>query len=364
VSGPPGRPNPRRARRPAIARGRREQDPWRRFEFGLLLLASVLAVGTIGYVILGLSPFDGLYQTAITITTVGYGEIAPAGEVDRAYRIFTLSLVLLGASSVIYTVSVLLETVVEGSLNDSLRRRRMKREIDHMRDHVVVAGAGRVGEAIVRYVTRMGRPVVVVDRSPAVESLLVPALVGEATEDQVLLDAGLERASTLIAALDSDADNLYVTITAKAIRPDLFVVARTSSQANEAKFLRAGANRVVNPHQIGGSRMGALAMQPHVAEFLDEVVQDEAHDVAIHEIDVGPDSPAIGSTLSELGAAQGGALVIAIRTSRSTYTTNPAGDVAVGAGDVLIALGSADQLERLERRFARRPPIRFRGGEA
>lgn len=324
---------------------------------------SVLVVGTLGYVALGLSPFDGLYQTAITITTVGYGEIAPAGEVDTAYRVFTLSLVLLGASSVIYTVSVLLETVVEGSLNDSLRRRRMKREIDHMHGHVIVAGGGRVGEAIVRYVARMGRPVVVIDRAPVAENWLVPAVVGEATDDQVLLDAGLERASTLIAALDADADNLYVTITAKAISPALFVVARTSSGTNEAKFLRAGADRVVNPHQIGGSRMGALAMQPHVAEFLDEIVQDEAHDVAIHEIEVDEASPAINATLDELGVAQGAALVIAVRTAGGGYTTNPGGEVRIGAGDVLIVLGSAAQLAQLERRFARRPPIRFRGGE-
>jgi voltage-gated potassium channel len=344
-------------------RRRAANDPWRRFRFTLELLFSVLVIGTLGYVVIGLSVFDALYQTGITITTVGYGEIGPPGEVDTAYRAFTLALVLLGASSAIYTVSVLLETVVEGSLNDGLRRRRVQREINHMDNHVIVAGAGRVGEALVAYVTRLGRAVVVIDRTDRAEDWIVPTVVGEATDDQTLLDAGLERAAVLVAALDSDSDNLYVTITAKSMRPDLFVVARTSTQANEAKFLRGGANRVVNPHEIGGSRMGALAMQPHVAEFLDEVLHDETHDVAIHEIRVPGDSPAVNHTIDELGARQGEAMVIAVRTAQGRYTTNPGPEVRVGAGDVLIVLGSARQLATIEHRFDRRGPVRYRGRE-
>ncbi len=326
-----------------------------------MLLGTVLAFGTVGYMVVGLDPFSAFYQTAITITTVGFGEVSPDEDVDTAYRAFTLVLVLVGASSVIYTVSVLLETVIEGTLNDSLRRRRMQREIDHMVDHVIVAGGGRVGQAIATYVARLGEPVVVIDRVMPAGEWLIPVVSGEATDDQVLLDAGLERASKLVSALDTDADNLYVTVTAKALRPDLFVVVRTSTQANEPKFLRAGADRVVNPHEIGGSRMGALAMQPSVAEFLDEVLHDEAHDVSIHEIAVDADSPALGSTIGQLGAAQGGAMVIAIRTVAGRYTTNPAPDVEVGAGDVLIALGSDTQLSQLERRFVRHAGLRFRG---
>lgn len=312
----------------------------------------VLVVGTVGYVVVGLDPFLALYQTAITITTVGFTEVTPDGEATTAYRAFTLALVLVGASSAIYTVSVLLETVVEGTLNDTLRRRRMQRDIDHVKDHVIVAGAGRVGLAIIRYVERLGVPVVVVDRDPIADPTVL-SVEGEATDDAVLVAAGIERASTLVAALDTDADNLYVTLTAKALHPGLFVVARTSTQANEAKFLRAGADRVVNPHEIGGSRMGALAMQPHVAEFLDEVLHDEAHDVFIHEITI-PDTPSIvGTTIGELGAAQGGPLVIALREATGRYVTNPPSDRRVGAGDVLIVLGSSPQLALIEGRFGR-----------
>jgi voltage-gated potassium channel len=327
-----------------------------------VLLAVVLVLGTAGYVIVGLDLFSAIYQTAITITTVGFGEVSGDDEVDNAYRVVTLVLVLLGASTAIYVVSVLLETVVEGTLNDNLRRRRMQREIDHMDHHVIVAGGGRVGRAIAAYVYRLGAPVVVIDRALPSGDWLVPVIAGEATDDEVLLSAGLERASTLVSALDTDADNLYVTVTAKALRKDLFVVVRTSTQANEPKFLRAGADRVVNPHEIGGSRMGALAMQPNVAEFLDEVLHDESHDVAIHEIDVAFDSPAIGSTIGELGAAQGGAMVIAIREQSGRYTTNPPPDLQVGSGDVLIVLGNAEQLASIEGRFVRRTGLhRFRG---
>ncbi len=337
-------------------RGRRQRrrsellDPWRRFRRGLELLAAVLVLGTLGYRLIGLPTFDAFYQTAITITTVGYGEIGPPAEVDTAYRAFTLVLVLIGASSALYTISVLLETLVEGSLNDGLRRRRMLRKIDHLHGHVIVVGWGRVGRSIATYVARMGTKVVVVDRVLHPEEPHVSVVVGEATDDDVLFAAGLERASVLIAALDGDADNLYVTLTARAARPDLFVVVRTSTQANEKKFFQAGANRVVNPHEIGGSRMGAVAMQPNVAEFLDEVLHDEDHDVSIQEIAVTASSAPAGGNV---GALRGdGALVIAVRKAESGYIANPPGATALDVGDVVIALGSGRQVNRLRHDLA------------
>ena len=349
-------------------RRRSEQlDPWRRFRRGLELLAAVLVFGTIGYRLAGLPTFDAFYQTAITITTVGYGEIGPPGEIDVYYRSFTLVLVLIGASSALYTISVLLETLVEGSLNDGLRRRRMLRKIEHLDGHVIVVGWGRVGRSIATYVARLGATVVVVDRVLHPEEPHVFVVVGEATDDDVLFDAGLERASVLIAALDGDSDNLYVTLTARAARPDLFVVVRTSTQANEKKFLQAGANRVVNPHEIGGSRMGALAMQPHVAEFLDEVLHDEDHDVSIQEITVSAASPFVGRTVGALRDALGrhrdgeAALVIAVRKATSGYAANPPGATLLDAGDVLIALGSDRQLKRMRHDLAHTRSVLFRG---
>jgi voltage-gated potassium channel len=259
---------------------------------GLALLVAVLAFGAVGYTLVGLDPFDALYQTAITVTTVGYGEVGPPGEIDRTYRAFTLLVVLLGATSAVYTASVLLETLVEGSLNDRFRRRRMLHQVDRMRGHVIVAGWGRVGHAIARYARRAGADVVVVDLAQVEAHGDPPMIIGDATDDDTLLAAGIERAATLIAALSSDNDNLSLTLTARSLRSDLFIVARAADQRNERKFLRAGADRVVNPYQIGGSRMGAIAIQPHVAEFLDDVLDDEVHDVDIQEVVVGAESPA------------------------------------------------------------------------
>lgn len=353
---PPGRR--RRRTRPAAA----GLDPWGRFRIGLTGLALVLVIGSGGYVLLGLRPFDAVYQTAITITTVGFGEVGSDQVEGDAYRAFTLVLVLVGASTTVYTLSVLLESIVEGSLNDGLRKRRMSRQIDRLDNHIIVAGWGRVGRAIARYVRRHGAEVVIVDRDEA-DTGGLPQVVGDAHEDDTLLAAGIERASTLIAALDTDGANLALTLTARSLRDDLFVVARTAKQGNERKFFQAGANRVVCPHDIGGSRMGAVAMHPMVAEFLDEVLHDDGHDVRIVEVIVAADSPAINVALGELTAGGERALVIALRRADGRYVTNPRAGLLIGAHDVLIALGSEAETGALHRAVTRRRPRVFRGAE-
>ncbi len=311
------------------------------------MFLAVLVIGTIGYTLLGLEPFDALYQTAITVTTVGYGEITAEGVDITHYRLFTLVLVLLGASSAIYSVTTLIETVVEVNLDDGFRRRRMRRTINGISDHVIVAGWGRVGRAIADYVQRMDVDVVVIDLAPKIGEGDPPMVIGDANDDDVLRAAGIERASVLIAALNSDAENLSLTLTARSLRNDLFLVVRTSSQSNERKFFQAGANRVVNPYQIGGSRMGALALQPHVAEFLDEVLHDPEHDVAIHEVRITEDSPLSGHTVEDASHSDDRPAVIAVRGGHGRYVANPPGDFTLSPGDVLIALGSELQLANL-----------------
>jgi voltage-gated potassium channel len=335
-------------------------SPWRRLRIGLALLTSVLVFGTIGYTVVGLGPFDALYQTAITVTTVGYGEVGPAEEIDDSYRAFTLLLVLLGATSAVYTASVLLETLVEGSLNDGFRRLRMLHQVDRMRGHIIVAGWGRVGHAIAHYARRAGAKVVVVDLAPVEAPGDPPMVIGDANDDDTLLAAGIERASALIAALSSDTDNLSLTLTARSLRADLFIVARAADQRNERKFVRAGADRVVNPYEIGGSRMGAMAVQPHVAEFLDDVLDDEVHDVDIQEVVVGTGSPAAGARLGDVAGGQEGALVVAVRDVGGGYSLNPRAETVLRPGDVLIALGSRAQIERLAATAEHRAPLPFR----
>ncbi len=321
----------------------------RRFKAGVFVLFAVLGVGTAGYVVLGLSPFDAVYQTAITITTVGYGEVGNDGDVEIAYRSWTLFLVLIGTGSALYTVGVLFELLVEGRLDPRREYRRVLKQIDEYSDHVIVAGWGRVGHAIADYARRHGREVVVIDNDPEIaDDSALPVLVADATSDEVLKAAGVERAHTLVAALDSDAKNLFVTLSARSLAPKLFLVVRTNHQEDEPKFYRAGADRVVNPHEIGGSRMAALALQPHVAEFLDEVLHDETHDVALLEFTVSPGASASGRTLAELGqSAERRALVVAIRTSAGSYRANPPKSHVIEPDDVVIAVGTRDELEHL-----------------
>ncbi len=326
------------------------RSPWRRVYAGVTAVFAITMAGTIGYMLLGLTPFDSLYQTVITITTVGFAEIG-GDNIDTQYRMWSLFLVVVGTLSALYTVSVFVEAVIEDNLNDRLRRRRMRNRIEELSDHVVVAGWGRVGQAIGEFVRRMGHEVVVIDNDPDVDSSGYLRIEGHATEDSVLLAAGIRSAHSLIAALPNDPDNVYITLSARALCPDLYIVARTSHSRNEAKFTQAGANRVVNPHQIGGSRMGAVAMQPHVAEFFDEVLHDDEHDVAVIEFTVPSASRARGMEVGELShPGDERALVVALRKDgRGDYLPNPDPDVILSAGDVIIAVGSAVQLKALGR---------------
>ena len=327
-------------------RWRLSDDPWQRVRVGVGLLATITLVGVLGYRLLGLSLFDSLYQTIITVTTVGFEEIGEPDDIDTTYRVFTLGLAVFGVSGALYTLGVMVEALVEGSLNDGLRLRRKQRMIDNMSNHLIVVGAGRVGHAIIHYVGRHGADVVVVDRLEQAD-LDGPSVVGEATDDDTLRRAGIERASTLIAALDSDADNVYVTLSARALNPNLHIVARTNDQANEPKFFQAGADRVVNPAEIGGSRMGALAMHPTLAEFLDEVIHDESHGVTVDEVSVADGAGAVGRSLGDVVGTTGQPLVIAIRDQNHGYLANPTPSETLTSGSVLVVLGAESHIARL-----------------
>jgi len=327
-------------------------DPWHRVRVGLAILGVVMAVGVVGYRLLGLGPFDAVYQTAITVTTVGFEEVGTDDQISRNYRIFTLGLVFFGVSGALYTLGVMVDALVEGSLNDGLRVRKAQRMIDKLSGHLIIAGAGRVGQAIGHYVSRHGAEVVVVDRVPQPGSKY-PTVVGEATDDAILRRAGIDRAATLVAALDSDADNVYVTLSARALNADLFIVARTNNQSSEPKFFQAGADRVVNPHEIGGSRMGALAMHPSLAEFLDEVLHDENHGVRVDEIEVSDATRAASPSISDLVGDDNHPLVLAVRRADQTFIATPPPDLEIEVGSVLIVLGSDRDIAALRDRANR-----------
>lgn len=323
-------------------------DPWHRLRFGLAGLAGVLVAGTAGYLALGFPPLDAIYQTVTTVTTVGFREVRPLSATGQ---VFTIVLILVGVGTALYNLTLMIEAVVEGQVQELLGRRRMEREIARMSGHVIVCGYGRVGRTITDYVTTAGQSVVVVDKNPElVATIPGHAVVGNATDDQVLLDAGIERASVLVSALTTDADNLFVTLSARSMRPDLFIVARALVDASESKLTQAGADRVVNPQSIGGKRMAAFVLQPHVAEFLDVVMHDGSLEFRLEEVAVPAGSPLAGVSLRDAHIRdQTGALILAMRDAGGHFITNPAPETTLVAGHTLIAIGTETQLAALAR---------------
>lgn len=319
-----------------------------RIRRGLLLLVGITAVGWVGYLLLGLSPLDSLYQTVITISTVGYREVGTEAG-SAPYRLFTISVILGGVGTAFYTLGVLLETLIEGRLTDQLWRRRMERTIAGMSDHVIVCGWGRVGRTIARDIAAAGRDVVVIDiDGDRLLDLDLPFVEGDATDDAVLSAASLETAGALVAALDSDAANLYVTLSGRSSRSDLFIVARARVESAEPKLAQAGANRVVNPQYIGGERIAAMILQPSVADFLDVVMHDGSLEFRLAEVAVPEGSSIAGQSLRDAHLRdRTGALVLAMRDAKGNFRTNPPPDTPVHPGEVLIAIGTAGQLDAL-----------------
>ncbi len=319
---------------------------WKRLGAALGMLLAVVVVGTVGYLALGFGPLDAVYQTITTVSTVGFREVRPFSP---AAKVFTIALILAGVGIALYAFSVLIETLLEGRLQDLLGRRRMERTISTTSNHVIICGWGRVGRSIAAEVAAAGREIVVVDHDE--ERLATsphPAVMGNATDDDVLEAAGIARAASLVAAVDGDADNSFITLTARTLNPGLFIVSRARTRDSESKLVRAGADRVVNPQNIGGARMAAFVLRPHVAEFLDVVMHERNLEFRLEEIEVGPGSRLVGATLRNAQIRdQTGSLVLALRTVDGQFVTNPSPDSVIEAGQVLITIGTEDELQAL-----------------
>ncbi|MHB1504893.1 MAG: potassium channel family protein [Acidimicrobiales bacterium] len=323
--------------------GKPDLEAARRLRIGLVGFALVLGCGTAGYVGFGYGILDAVFQTVVTVTTVGFGEVHPftSGE-----KIFTILLILAGVGTAAYTFSVLIETFVEGQLSDFVGRRRMEQRIASLTDHVVLCGWGRVGQAIARYVVAAGQQVVVLDSDPdRIATVPHPCLLTDATEDSSLLAAGITRARVLVTALNADAQNLYVTLTGRSLCPEIFIVARASADTAIPKLLQAGANRVVNPQNIGGARMAAFAVQPHVAEFVDVVMHDGSFEFRLEEVPVPQGSRVCGETLRSARLHElTGALVLAMRDHEGAFRTNPSPEARIQPGQILIVIGTDGQI--------------------
>ena len=322
--------------------------PLRRIGRALLAFGLALLAGTIGYMILGFGVLDAVYQTVTTVTTVGFREVHPLTPMGQ---VFTIVLILTGVGTALYAFGVLLEALIEGHLRQRIERWRMQRQISQMSGHTIICGCGRVGRASVAYLSSLGQPFVVIDNDPThLQGLDHPTVLGDVTDDRVLEAAGISRARALISAVDTDASNIYVTLSARALGPDLVIIARARTEGSKSKLLRAGATRAVNPQLIGGRRMAAFALQPHVSEFLDVVMHDETLDYRIEQVEITARSPLVGRSLAEAALREAtGALLLAIRSASGHFIANPTADTRLDPQMILIALGTSTQLEDVRR---------------
>jgi len=311
------------------------------------MVIAVGIIGTIGYWLFGMSLTDAAYQTVTTVTTVGFRELQDFNNLEQW---FTIGIIITGVSTVLYTFTLAVQVVVEGQLRDFVGRRLMDREINKLSGHTVVCGWGRVGRAVADDLVGAGHSIVVVDvEADRVSDVPYPTVVGDATLDSTLRAAGIERASALIAALEGDAENLFVTLSARAIMPNLFIVARARQDESVPKLANAGADRVVNPQELGAARMASFVARPHVAEFVDVVMHERSLEFRMQEFDVPDGSPLAGSTLREADLRRrSGILVLALRRVDGSFTTNPDPDIVIEPHQVLIAVGNDDDFRRLE----------------
>ena len=318
----------------------------RRFRSVILALAATVVLGAAGYrVIEGWDWLDALFMTFLTLTTVGYGEVHP---LSPAGKVLSIVVMVAGVGGVAYTFSAIGDYIVSGELRGDMERDRMHKRVAELRNHFIICGFGRVGSEVARQFGREGVPFVVVDNSTDPTRRCAecghPVVQGDATDDDVLRDAGIAHARGLVATLDNDAENTYVVLSARALRADLFIVARSDSPGAEAKLQKAGANRVLSPYSIGGRHMAGMAVRPSVVDFLDDLMSSENLDFWVEEISVSATSSLKGATLGSVQLRNvTGANVLAIRKS-TRVVTNPSDDTVVENGDRLIAFGSRQQL--------------------
>lgn len=328
---------------------------WWRVLRGTAVAAVVLLAGTVGYHFMeGWSLLDAFYMTVITVTTVGFGETHPLGAPGR---IFTIFLIFFGVGTVLYILSLLTQMMVEGKLRQMLGRRNLRRGIRALKGHYIICGYGRIGSLVVDLLREQGVPMVVIDRSSEVTARLedegIPYILGEATEDENLLAAGIERAKGLVATVSSDANNVYIVLTAKGIRPDLFVIGRATEPGSERKLKRAGADKVVSPYFIGARRIAQTVIRPSVADFVELTFHNSELGLLMEEITVGIGSELAGVALKDSGIRQKLDLIIlAVKKADGTMIFNPQADTVIEVSDTLIALGRRDSMTKLAKILA------------
>ena len=326
----------------------------RRLLYILLAIAATLAAGTVGFTLIDhYPPFDAFYMTLTTMTTVGYGEVHP---LSRAGRIFNSFLIAFGVTTIFIAMGAMTQTIIELEFGDAIGKRRTKRMIEKLKDHYIICGYGRVGRGAAAELQHAGVPFVVVDINPErVERAMLGgmlAVVADSTRDETLAHVGVERARGLVAALATDADNLFVLLSAKGLNPRLYVATRAAEEGAEEKMRRAGADAVFAPYAMTGHRLAQSMLRPHVMQFLDFTTKDIGKDIAIEQVAVADDCELAQSSIKDMQLGRElGVIVMAIRARDGATQFNPPADTRIRPGDFLIVMGRQESLRTLEERL-------------
>lgn len=317
-----------------------------------LLSVLLLVLGTSGYMLIeGWGLIDSLYMTVITLATVGYGEVH---EVSQSGRLFTVILIILGVGFFLYVIGNVIQFLVEGRIRVILGRRKLDKQISDLKNHYVICGYGRIGRVLSRYLVQKNLGVLVIEKAPERIPILdeddILYVVGEATDEANLVRAGIDRAKGLIAVLGTDAENVFLLLTARRLNPELYIVARASQNSAKNALYTAGANIVVSPYDIGARRMAHAILRPSVIRFLELAFADERTDIHIEEIPVSASSKLIDVTLKDSGIRQNfNLIIIAVKKADGSMHFNPLAETKIAADDTLIAVGGQKNLMEMEK---------------
>lgn len=322
----------------------------KRLRYSLMMLIGIIAFGTFGYYLVEKMPlFDAFYMTIITISTVGFSEIRPLTPLGRT---ITLFVIVFGISVGTYTIGILVRVFVEGELVKIFGRRKVQKQVSELTDHFIVCGFGRIGRIICKELAEDNYDFVVIEQDPAaveeIEAKKYLYLVMDATTEEALLQAGIMKARGIVTVVNSDANNVFITMTAKSLRPDIFVLARATDEKNEGKLVRAGATRVVAPYLIGGRRMAQMLKKPTVVDFIDIAMMGSHLGLMMEEAKVGQNSGLIGKNLIDSHLRKDfGVIIVAIKKMTGDMIFNPMPSETLAAGDVIVVIGKKEDLKRM-----------------
>ncbi len=318
------------------------------------LTIALAAVGTLGYIFVsGFPPLDALYMTIITLTTVGFGEIRPLNEDGR---IFTMVLILAGAGLIAYNIMYFSQLLMDAHWLTLYRRKKVKKMLKEICNHYIVCGYGQMGRIIAEELVKHGIAVLVIEQQQAsdvvLEELGVPHLVGDATEESCLLDAGIERASGLIACVQKDTDNVFIVLTARDLNHDLYICARAGTPGTEKRLVKAGADRVVSPYAVGALRIAQNILRPNVTDFIDLALSGSGVELSLEEIFLPEDATIIGKDLaSSRIRTDFNLIVVAIKRADGAMVYNPNPRERLMAGDLLLIVGPRRNLDDFTQRL-------------